>query len=103
MSDYNTTNTAEDRFLRESSVCASACRQLADWALAHFGDRTEPDAYRRLVHSLSVTGADFVCEKVYKDLETQGYRYRNEAILRMYERFYRDAARQYDARHTIAA
>ena len=103
MSDSNNNRSAEDRFLRENTVCGWACRSLADWALAHFGDRTDPDAYRRLVHSLSVTGADYVVEKIHKDLETQGYRYRSEAVMRMHDRFRREAEARYDARHDMAA
>lgn len=103
MSDLNKIRSAEDRFLRENTVCGWACRSLADWALAHFGDRTDPDSYRRLVHSLSVTGADYVVEKIYKDLETQGYRYRSEAVMRMYERFRREAESKFDARQNLAA
>ena len=103
MSDYNNNTSSEDRFLRENTIASYACRQLADWALAHFGDRTSSDAYRRLVHALAVTGEDVAIEKVYKDLNDQGYPYRSEAVMRMYERFRREAEKQVDTADTIAA
>ncbi|GEM_PF-6272130 len=103
MSESYDRNSFEDRFLRENQICSSACRHLADWALAHFGDRTEGEAYKRIVHSLAVSGADYAIDKVYKDLNSLGYTYRSEAVMRMYERFRRDAEIRYDVDHDIAA
>ena len=95
--------TSEERMLREYKVTASACRQLASWALAHFGDRTDPEAYQRIVISMASTGPDYAAEKVFNDLCSQGFTYRYEAVWRMYERFRRDEERKTISSGSIAA
>tara|TARA_B100001179_G_C18343801_1_gene297769 strand:+ start:220 stop:528 length:309 start_codon:yes stop_codon:yes gene_type:complete len=99
----NNISSSEERFLRENQVTTSACRQLADWALAHFGERTSPSAYQKIIYSMSVTGPDFAVEKVFNDLTSQGYAYRREAVMRMYERFRRESQRAYDLKRDLAA
>lgn len=103
MSESFYKNSFEDRYMRENQVCSTACRHLAEWALAHFGDRTNGDAYKRLIHSLAVTGSDYAVDKVYNDLNSLGYMYRSEAVMRMYERFRRDAEKQLDIDQSIIA
>lgn len=97
MSHYKTDNSSEDRLVREYQVTSFACRQLADWALAHFGERTDPEAYQRIVISMSNNGADTAVEKVHRDLVSQGFNYRNEAVFRMFERFRIEGERKYPA------
>lgn len=87
----NNTLSSEELFYREHRIDTWSCRQLADWALAHFGDRTDPRAYKRIVSSLANTGSDLAVEKIHTDLTSQGFNYRPEAVMRMYERFRRDA------------
>lgn len=87
----NNTPSSEELFYREHRIDTWSCRQLADWALAHFGDRTDPQAYKRIVSSLANSGADLAVEKVHSDLVSLGFNYRPEAVMRMYERFRRDA------------
>ncbi len=103
MSRVTDNYSAEDRMVREYQVSGYACRQLAQWALAHFGDRTEPIAYTNLVISLSMTGPDYAVDKIFRDLKGAGYTYRNEAIWRMYERYRADGERLYPIGPTIAA
>ncbi|MFC6197381.1 ATPase inhibitor subunit zeta [Ponticaulis profundi] len=100
---HNHDSSAEDRLVREYQVSTTACRQLANWALAHFGERTDPTAYTRIVVSLATQGPDYAVDKIYKDLHKLGFTYRNEAVWRMYERFRMDAERQYPISRTIAA
>ena len=52
---------------------------------------------------MSVTGPDFAVEKVFNDLTSQGYAYRREAVMRMYERFRRESQRAYDLKRDLAA
>lgn len=95
--------SAEDRMVREYQVSGFACRQLAQWALAHFGERTEPHAYARIIISLASSGPDYAVDKVFRDLKAQGFNYRNEAIWRMYERYRAEGERQYPVSSTRAA
>ncbi|MAI89731.1 ATPase inhibitor subunit zeta [Ponticaulis sp.] len=97
------TLTSEDLFAREHRIDTFACRQLAEWALAHFGDRTEPYAYKRIVISLANSGADLAVDKIHTDLVSLGYNYRSEAVMRMYERFRRDAEHVVDTPSDLAA
>ena len=90
----NNTLSSEELFYREHRIDTWSCRQLAEWALAHFGDRTEPNAYKRIVSSIANTGADLAVEKVHADLSSLVFNYRPEAVMRMYERFRRDAETQ---------
>lgn len=95
--------TDESRMVREYQICGYACRQLAQWALAHFGDRTDPTAYERIVISLGSSGPDFAVDKVCRDLTAQGFTYRVEAVWRMYERYRLDGARQFPDSQPFAA
>lgn len=95
--------SSEDRMVREYQVTGFACRQLAQWALAHFGDRTEPHAYARIIISLSNSGPDFAVDKISRDLKSFGFSYRSEAIWRMYERYRAEGERQYPVSRTLAA
>lgn len=95
--------SAEDRMVREYQVSGFACRQLAQWALAHFGDRTDPHAYARIIISMGTSGPDYAIDKIYRDLKEQGFNYRNEAIWRMYERYRAEGEREYPATRQYAA
>lgn len=95
--------SSEDRMVREYQVTGFACRNLAQWALAHFGDRTDPHAYTRLVISLSNTGQDVAIHKIYQDLKNCGFTYREEAVWRMYERYRLEGERHYPSALTFAA
>ena len=104
MNNQNKTSiSAEESFAREHRVSSYACRQLAEWALAHFGDRTDPTAYQRIVMSLGLSGADIVVEKVHKDLCTQSFNYRPEAVMRMYDRFRMEGERRFVETQDVAA
>ena len=103
MSRVHHDSSSEDRMVREYQITGFACRQLADWALAHFGERTEPGAYQRIVVSLANTGPDMAVDKVFRDLTGQGFNYRSEAVWRMYERFRIEGETRYPVSQTRAA
>lgn len=103
MSRVSESYSAEDRMMREYQVASFACRQLSEWALAHFGERTDPHAYANLVISLSTSGPDYAIDKIYRDLKACGYSYRNEAIWRMYERYRVEGERRYPISRSFAA
>lgn len=95
MSALKRDHSSEDRMVRDYQITGFACRNLADWALAHFGERTDPLAYQRIVISLSNNGPDCSVEKIHRDLISQGFNYRIEAVFRMYERFRIQGERQF--------
>lgn len=85
--------TAEDELAQSYRQTGYACRHLADWGLAHFGDRTNGDAYRRIVTSVGRTSPLHAVDKVHTDLHAQGFPYKMEAVARMFERYMADAER----------
>ena len=87
----------------DPAILESAIRMLAHWGLAHFGDRTDPDAYVHVTLATATESADAAISKVQVDLQDQGYVYADRTMRRMFDRFMRDAEIRHSDAIAVAA